>query len=417
MRIGDLLLEAQLVTTEQIDHALAHSDGLRLGSALIHTRAVEPDVVARALAQQLGVPPAKEADLIRPDPAARAVVPDALQKRLYALPYKVHGAGAVRVLEVAMRDPENQASINELHLAAGMKIDARVAPEVLLKEALYPRAELPPDDLPPPSAFEGPTGGAPPEDGGLELDLDRVKRPSEGPPVAGGRRGTAYSRPTHPPAYAGATGAPTTGPGGATAPPLPPLQYDSSPPGQAVGQVVKLVVIAGMIGLVIFAGVKFKKCFVSTTKSVGTHYDSKLLSLGIDFPDGQGWRVAPELKVDMGASRSEYFYRGGVPEAPVVTMVLARGPADDVGAAAQRALVDLVKDSQMAGCESSQDRAGAIVCHGGGSLTLFGRKRSNVMIDVHAWVISSGELVIAVMINPDHTLSETQYILSSIIEQ
>jgi hypothetical protein len=412
MRIGDLLLEAQLVTAEQIDHALAHSDGLRLGSALIHARAVEPDVVARALAQQLGVPPAKEADLIRPDPSARAVVPDALQKRLYALPYKVHGAGAVRVLEVAMRDPENQAAINELHLAAGMKIDARVAPEVLLKEALFPRTELPP-----PEAFEGPSAGAAPDDGGLELDLDRVKRPTDGGASVHGRRGTAYQRPTNPPASAGATGGPTTGPGGAAAVPLPPLQYDSSPPGQAVGQIVKLVFVLGMIAVVVFVGLRFKKCMTSTTKAVGTHYDSKLLGVAIDFPDGQGWRVAPDLKVDMGSSRSEYFYRGGIPEAPVVTMVLARGPADDVGVAAQRALVDLVKDSQMVGCEPSLDRAGAIVCHGGGSLTLFGRKRQNVMIDVHAWAISSGELMIAVMLNPDHTLSETQYILSSIVEQ
>lgn len=408
MRIGDLLLEAQLVTAEQIAHALAHSEGLRLGSALIATRAVEPDVVARALAQQLGVPPAKSSDLIDPDPAARAAVPDALQKRLYALPYKVHGGGAMRVLEVAMRDPENQGAINELGLAAGMKIDARVAPEVLLKEALYPRTELPP------SAFEGPSAGAASEDGGLELDLDRVKRPTDGSGAVHGRRGQSYVRPTHPPASAGATGGATGGP---TAPPLPPLQYDSSPAGPQIGQLVKWLFILGMLAVVVFVGLRFKKCITSTTKAVGTHYDSKLLGLGIDFPDGQGWRVAPDLKVQFGASRSEYFYRGGVPEVPVVTMVLARGPADDVGAAAQRALADLVKDSQMVGCEASPDRAGAIVCHGGGSLTLFGRKRNNVMIDVHAWVISTGELVIAVMINPDHTLSETQYILSSIVEQ
>jgi len=94
-----------------------------------------------------------------------------------------------------------------------------------------------------------------------------------------------------------------------------------------------------------------------------------------------------------------------------------RGPADDAGAAAQRALADLVKDAQTMGCEPSPDRAGAVVCRGGGSLTLFGKARQNVMIDVHVWVISTGELVIAVMINPDQTLSETQYILSSIVEQ
>ncbi len=404
MRIGDLLLEAQLVTEEQIQQAQAHSDGLRLGSALIANRAVEPDVVARALAQQLGIPPAKTADLLAPEPAARAAVPEALQKRLFALPYKVHGAGTTRVLEVALRDPENQAAINELKVVSGMRIDARVAPEVLIKEALFPRAELPP-----PSAFEGPDGDAPPDVGGLELDLDRVKRPSDAPPPRG-RRNSAYPRSTRPPASTGGTGGPTPVP-------LPPLQYDEPAPGKAIGSAIKVLFLLGTVALVVFVGIRFKKCITSTTQSVGTHYDSKLLGLGIDFPDGAGWRVAPELKVQLGAARSEYFYRGGVPEVPVVTMVLARGPADDAGAAAQRALADLVKDAQTMGCEPSPDRAGAVVCRGGGSLTLFGKARQNVMIDVHVWVISTGELVIAVMINPDQTLSETQYILSSIVEQ
>lgn len=410
MRIGELLLEAQLVTEEQIRQAQTHSDGLRLGSALIANRAVEPDVVARALAQQLGIPPAKEADLLSPEPAARAAVPDALQKRLFALPYKVHGAGTMRVLEVALRDPENQAAINELKVASGMRIDARIAPEVLIKEALFPRTELPP-----PSAFEGPDGGAPPDDGGLELDLDRVKRPSDAPPSRG-RRNSAYPRTTRPPASTGATDA-AGGAGGPTPVPLPPLQYEEPAPGKAIGSAIKVIFLLGMAALVVFVGVRFKKCITSTTKSVGTHYDSKLLGLGIDFPDGAGWRVAPDLKVQVGSARSEYFYRGGVPEVPVVTMVLARGPAEDAGVAAQRALADLVKDAQTMGCESSPDRAGAVVCRGGGSLTLFGKARQNVMIDVHVWVISTGELVIAVMINPDQTLSETQYILSSIVEQ
>jgi hypothetical protein len=415
MRIGDLLLEAQLVTVEQIDHAIAHSDGLRLGSALVANRAVEPDAVARALAQQLGVPPVKSADLINLDPAARAAVPDALQKRLYALPYRLHGSGAHRVVEVAMRDPENQGAINELGLACGMKIDARIAPEILLREALYPRSELPPA-----SAFEHPSAGAASDDGGLELDLDRVKRPTDGTGASHGRRGNAYmssrtNRPTgNPPAAAGAPGAPA--PAGA-APPLPPLQYETATPGRAVGQVFKLVFALAAIAFVVFVGLRFKKCMTSTTKSVGTHYDSKLLGLGIDFPDEAGWRVAPDLKVQLGSARSEYFYRGGVPEVPVVTMVLARGPADQLATAAQAALTDLVADAQMVGCEPSPDRAGALVCRGGGSLTLFGKKRQNVAIDVHAWVISTGELVMAVMINPDHTLSETQYILSSIVEQ
>ncbi len=382
MKIGELLLEAQLVDADQIEAALANPDGLRLGSALIAARAVEPDAVARALAQQLGVPPAKSADLIAADPAARAMVPDALQRRLWALPYKLHGQGSVRLLEVAMRDPEDQAAINELGLAAGMKIDARVAPELLLREALHPRTELPPSVG---SGGGGGSGG----DGGLELDLADV-----GPRAAGshGRRGAAYLRPTHPPAAAGAASADP-------ASVLPPLQYDHTAPGKAVGSAFKILFILAGIAALVFIGLRFKKCITSTTKAVGAHYDSKLLGLSIDFPPDNGWRVAPLQKVNLGASKSEFFYRGGIPEAPVVTIVLARGPAEDVGTAAERAVVDLVKNAGTVGCEPSEDRPGAMVCKGYGSLTLFGRKRSNVTVDVHGWILSTGELAMAVVIN------------------
>ncbi len=400
MKIGELLLEAQLVTEAQIDEALASASGMRLGSALIALRYVEPDAVARCLAQLLGVPPARSADLISPDPAALAIVPSALQQRIWALPYKVHGTGAVRVLEVAMRDPENRGAINVLGLAAGMKIDARVAPELLLKEALHPRTELPPS-----------RGAAAPGDGagGLELDLDKV-----GPPTGHGRRGAqAYQRSTRPPPAAAAPGTP----GKPAELPLPPLKYDEGPDtAKTVSQVFKLVFGIAAIVAVVFVGLRFKKCMTSTTKAVKGHYDSKLLKLSIDFPPDNGWRVAPQQRVDMGAAKSEFFYRGGVPEAPVVSIVLARGPAEDVGTAANRALTDLIKDASMMTCDASPDRPGATVCKGGGKLTLFGRKRGFVQIDVHAWIIGTGELVMAVCINPDYTLSENQYILSSIVE-
>lgn len=44
-------------------------------------------------------------------------MPRALCKRRWALPYALHGSGGVRVLEVAMRDPEDQRAINELPAA------------------------------------------------------------------------------------------------------------------------------------------------------------------------------------------------------------------------------------------------------------------------------------------------------------
>ncbi len=406
MKIGELLLEAGLVDADQIEAALRNREGMRLGSALIAIRAVEPDVVARTLAQQLGVPPAKSADVVGADAAARQLVPEALQKRLWALPYAVHGSGTLRVLEVAMRDPEDQGAINELKIAAGMRIDARVVPELLLREALNPRAEIPA------ASSSGPPGAGA-GSGGLELELDdRALRGG-----SHGRRGAAYVRAT------GATAPPPLNPSpgagtvaGATTAPLPPLVYDNTTTASTVNKVLKWIMILAALAAVAYVALRFKKCMTPTTRSVGSHYDSKLLGLGIDFPDGAGWRVSFKT-VDTGTARSEFFYRGGVPEMPVVAMLMVRGPAEDVATAARRAFVDLLKDEVSAACEPSPYRRGAIMCNGGGALTLFGRRHRNVAIEVHAWQASTGELIMSIWLNPDRTLSETQYVLQSIIEQ
>ena len=153
----------------------------------------------------------------------------------------------------------------------------------------------------------------------------------------------------------------------------------------------------------------------ATTKAVGTHYDSTHLAVGIDFPESR-WRVSFDRPV-VGGARAEYFYRGGVPEAPVVAMIVTRGPAEEIGEAARRVLEDLVRNASSMSCEGSTERPGAMVCRGAGTLTLFGRARANVAIDVYAWSLSTGEILMATWLNPDQTLSETQYVLRSITEQ
>ena len=328
MKVGELLLEAGLVDAEQIEAAMKNRDGLRLGSALIAARAVEPDVVARTLAQQLGVPPARSADLISPDPAARAAVPLALCKRLWALPYALHGSGSVRVLEVAMRDPEDQRAIDELNRRRHAHRRPH-RPRAPAARGAAPARRLPavPADQLPPSRGAG---------GNLGLDLDeRVPRNP-----AQGRRGaarTSWSPPTTP--VGGVAGAvPAAAPGAAT-PPLPPLQYDNTPANAVVTKALKWAGILVAIVALGFVALRFKKCMTPTTKAVGTHYDSTHLAVGIDFPESK-WRVSFDRPV-VGGARAEYFYRGGVPEAPVVAMVLTRGPAEDIGDAARRVLEDL----------------------------------------------------------------------------
>src|SRR5262245_66355400 len=91
-RFGDLLIREGLVDESQIEHARAHCPDVRLGSALIITRAVAPDVINRALAQHLGVTPIKLSALEDADPAARALVPPALARRLHAVAIAVMDA-------------------------------------------------------------------------------------------------------------------------------------------------------------------------------------------------------------------------------------------------------------------------------------------------------------------------------------
>jgi hypothetical protein len=135
-RFGDLLIREGLVGEAQIAHARAHCPDVRLGSALIITRAVAPDVINRALAQHLGLTPLKLSALEDADPAARALVPPAVARRLHAIAIAVMDAHPGRVLLVAMRDPNDLSAVDELTFAAGMKIDARVAPEIYLLGAL-----------------------------------------------------------------------------------------------------------------------------------------------------------------------------------------------------------------------------------------------------------------------------------------
>jgi hypothetical protein len=119
-RFGDLLIREGLVDESQVAHARAQCPDVRLGSALIITRAVPADVINRALAQHLGVTPLKLSALEDADPAARALIPPAVARRLHAIAIAVMDANPGRALLVAMRDPNDLSAIDELTFAAGM---------------------------------------------------------------------------------------------------------------------------------------------------------------------------------------------------------------------------------------------------------------------------------------------------------
>lgn len=129
-RIGELLVEAGVISHEQLQRALAHQreHGGRLGTNLVELGIIDEKTVARELARQLSIPSATAAQIDRAEAGARKLLPAMLAERLRAVPIR-EDAGK---LWVAMADPTDQQAVNEVSKATGKKIRPMVAPELLI---------------------------------------------------------------------------------------------------------------------------------------------------------------------------------------------------------------------------------------------------------------------------------------------
>jgi type IV pilus assembly protein PilB len=124
--LGSLLLRDGLVTTEQLEHALAEKDatGRRLGEILVAAGWVTPAALALLLAEQHGL---EFLDLARTrvEPAAASLLPEKYAQRYSALPIRFTDDHGVLV---AVADPTNVVASDDLRLALGMNVKLVVAP-------------------------------------------------------------------------------------------------------------------------------------------------------------------------------------------------------------------------------------------------------------------------------------------------
>jgi type II secretion system (T2SS) protein E len=133
-RIGELLVEAGVITKVQLAEALAHQreHGGRLGTNLVELGMLDEKALAKELAKQLSIPSATAAQIDRAEAGARKLLPGKLADRLRAVPIR-EDAGK---LWVAMADPTDQHAVNEVSKATGKKIRPMVAPELLIQYGL-----------------------------------------------------------------------------------------------------------------------------------------------------------------------------------------------------------------------------------------------------------------------------------------
>jgi type IV pilus assembly protein PilB len=126
MRLGEMLVEARLVTEEQVTTALQEAQrgtGKRLGQLLVELGTLDERDLARVLAKQQSL---EVVDLrrITPDPAATDLLSEATSRALTAIALSVDGDNVV----VAVADPAPNvvASLNEV---IGKRVTVKVAAE------------------------------------------------------------------------------------------------------------------------------------------------------------------------------------------------------------------------------------------------------------------------------------------------
>src|SRR6185295_18028171 len=105
LRIGELLIQAGLITPSQLQQALTAQRifGGRLGTNLVEHGLVSEVDLARVLAQQLGIAMVDPGALSDIDTRVLAVVPRAVAQRFSVVPFS-HDAARDKV-SLAMADP------------------------------------------------------------------------------------------------------------------------------------------------------------------------------------------------------------------------------------------------------------------------------------------------------------------------
>jgi len=132
-RLGDLLVEGQLITETQLKNALQEQRhlGLKLGAALIHLGYISEDQILTFLSRQLDI---KIVDLLKVkiDPNAVLLIPEVHARRLRAL--AIHDNGEVITLVVS--DPADLHSLDVLaRLLKGRAFELMIAREDQLIES------------------------------------------------------------------------------------------------------------------------------------------------------------------------------------------------------------------------------------------------------------------------------------------
>ena len=133
------MVETSVITEAQLQEALAaqRAKGGKLGSILLGLGYIQEEQLLAFLGQQCGVPYVKLAETPPPEPEVVAKVPEGMARQHILVPVAVHQDKKLGArLQIAVADPLNVLVLDDLKVMTGMEIDAVLASEKDILEAI-----------------------------------------------------------------------------------------------------------------------------------------------------------------------------------------------------------------------------------------------------------------------------------------
>jgi type IV pilus assembly protein PilB len=138
-RLGDLMVDAAVLTKEQLDEALEHqrSKGGKLGSILLQLGFIEEEHLLEFLGKQCGISYMKLACLGEIESDVISKVSENLARQHILMPIALeHSKKRGKVLRIAVADPLNVLVLDDLKMMTGLEIEAVLASKKDILEAI-----------------------------------------------------------------------------------------------------------------------------------------------------------------------------------------------------------------------------------------------------------------------------------------
>ncbi len=136
-RLGDLLIEAQLIAVGQLEASLIYQRkwGGRLGSILVTLGFLTEEKLLAFLAERFNLP-SVNLKKTRISDKCLAMVPAKVAKKYLLIPVEVKTVQGKDCLVVAMSDPTNVQAIDEVRVLCHLPIQPALAPDLVVEQAI-----------------------------------------------------------------------------------------------------------------------------------------------------------------------------------------------------------------------------------------------------------------------------------------